>query len=472
MDVRRQSVARFLLGLVLGFLVIGTAGSQDFSGGFPAGNQGQFSRSDLNRAPVSPSTGSATGSQFPSGGTVGSNSPGVMTGESTFRPPTANDAPFATPESNTIQWVNGKHLDAALRQAAATNKPILLHFWNERCRPCMELEQFVFPNPVLAQTINDNFIPVKVNTMETPQIHRKYGVNRWPWDVFLAPSGAKLLDRPSPSTVTRYIDQVKTASRLHDNFLKYTASQTTQLNQQHARSTSNAPTTFDQKSAFEQNTAASTPPFVSTSGGQADRSAASGFAVRPQGSTRAEPPQVTGTSNSSTIHFQPKSGPSRVVNEFFKQKPQGSSAAATNSGGPAAPSAGTVPAGPTLGMEGYCPVSMLRERRKVRGDRKWGCIHRGKVYFFVNESYRDIFMKDPDRYAPVLGGYDVVIYRETGKLVEGKTVHGGFLGTGDNKVIFLFANEENKQKFKFDREGQYIQAARMATRNAGENWLR
>lgn len=94
------------------------------------------------------------------------------------------------------------------------------------------------------------------------------------------------------------------------------------------------------------------------------------------------------------------------------------------------------------------------------------------MYFFVNESYRDIFMKDPDRYAPVLGGYDVVIYRETGKLVEGKTVHGGFLGTGDNKVIFLFANEENKQKFKFDREGQYIQAARMATRNAGENWLR
>ncbi|MFD2787498.1 thioredoxin family protein [Hymenobacter rubripertinctus] len=64
--------------------------------------------------------------------------------------PTATTA--ATPTWNTT-------LDAALRQAKATNKPVLAVFsGSDWCKPCIMLKQEVFDKPEFEQFAKDNFV--------------------------------------------------------------------------------------------------------------------------------------------------------------------------------------------------------------------------------------------------------------------------------------------------------------------------
>ena len=77
------------------------------------------------------------------------------------------------------------------------------------------------------------------------------------------------------------------------------------------------------------------------------------------------------------------------------------------------------------------------------GDRRWGVIHRGRTYLFSGPDERSRFFADPDHYAPVLCGDDVVLMVDHGQFVPGSREHGVFFG---NK-IYLFVDEASLQKF-------------------------
>ena len=373
----------------------------------------------------------------PSGSPPQAGSSNRFHSSSTFQPKTVNQAPFAQDRTPTIQWIEGQHLDRAMKIAMQLNKPLMLHFWNERCAPCMQLEKFVFPNPLLAQAINSQFVPVKVNTMKTPEIHKRFGVSSWPHDVFLAPGGAMLMNRKSPSNAAAYTAQVNSVFKIHQNFSRLASTSPQNGNLQ----TSPNPQPGGSRLLTNDNSLPGNPP--------------------PNPLGLAQP-------KSSTPQVESRANQQRTVENRYVQQPGVETANSTRTG-----NVGTEnPQLPPLGLEGYCPVTLLREIRKVPGSREWGCIHRGKLYFFTNQSYREIFLKNPDRYAPVLAGYDVVIFRDSGQLVEGKSIYGGFVGEGENRLVFLFSSLENKQKFIGDKSGRYLEAARLATRNRAENWLR
>lgn len=426
MDVKKGMVVAGL-GAVIFVLLNDTAHAQFSNSRFqPAGSPSVNSSS-------SGTNGTSSGFQ---------TNPASKRGQSSFSARTQNQSPFAGPNTDKIKWMNGKNLEQAFKLAAQQNKPVMLHFWNEKCQPCLALEQFVFPNPLLAQAINSQFIPVKVNTLETPEVHRKYNVTRWPWDVFISPNGLELSRRQSPNNAAQYVQYIHSVAKMQQSF--------TNLTTHHSKPNASA------GNALAVNNAAmpkSNQQFVSNSSFSTQD-------TRGQlGSADGKNP-VRYNGQSNTVNFQGSPGPAQVTNKFFK-------------GGQAAPNpAAANEAKVTVGLEGYCPVTMLREVKKVLGSKEFGCVHRGKLYFFANQSYRDIFLKDPDRYAPVLAGYDVVIYRETGRLVEGKTEFGGFVGQNDNRVVFLFASKENKLKFISDKQGRYVETARIATKNTKENWLR
>jgi len=112
---------------------------------------------------------------------------------------------------------------------------------------------------------------------------------------------------------------------------------------------------------------------------------------------------------------------------------------------------------PTLGLQGFCPVTLFRDRVWQEGDRAFGCFHRGRLYLFCTANHRDEFRRSPDDFAPVLSGYDPVIFAEEGRLVEGKREHGRFV---DDRII-LFAEEATFEKFRVNTM-PYIQAVRQA----------
>ena len=52
---------------------------------------------------------------------------------------------------------------------------------------------------------------------------------------------------------------------------------------------------------------------------------------------------------------------------------------------------------------GYSPVSYFEVGMPELGDPQWTAIHDGNEYWFTSQSQRDLFVAEPERYAPVFG---------------------------------------------------------------------
>ena len=126
-----------------------------------------------------------------------------------------------------------------------------------------------------------------------------------------------------------------------------------------------------------------------------------------------------------------------------------------------------------MGLEGYCCVSLMEHQKWVKGDRQWGCIHRGRLFLFASREFRNRFQQSPDMFSPLLGGADPVAYHAQGSLTDGMRKHGVFYGEDDGPaVIVLFANAENRAKFEAT-PAEYLRTVRQAmSRVDGELRLR
>ncbi len=110
------------------------------------------------------------------------------------------------------------------------------------------------------------------------------------------------------------------------------------------------------------------------------------------------------------------------------------------------------PAAPPLGLDGFCPVTLVERsntapddpRCWVRGDPRWGVVHRGITYLFLGPGEQKRFLTNPDRFAPALSGNDAVLAFDKGQLVRGRREFGIFF----DKRMYLFANGETLERFQ------------------------
>ena len=85
----------------------------------------------------------------------------------------------------------------ALERAKSEDKPILLSVGYSACHWCHVMERESFENPEIAKLMNDNFVSIKVDREERPDIDSIYmsavqamtGHGGWPMTVFLTPEG-------------------------------------------------------------------------------------------------------------------------------------------------------------------------------------------------------------------------------------------------------------------------------------------
>jgi len=119
---------------------------------------------------------------------------------------------------------------------------------------------------------------------------------------------------------------------------------------------------------------------------------------------------------------------------------------------------------PPLGLDGYCPVQLIGDMLRGQyqwtlGDRRWGAIHRGRTYLFSSQEHQQRFLAEPDRYAPVLAGNDIVLALEGQQSVSGHREHGVLY---DNR-IYLFVDEASLEKFS-KAPNRYAKAMLQASR--------
>ena len=93
---------------------------------------------------------------------------------------------------NWHEWGN-----AAFARAKSEDKPILLDIGAVWCHWCHVIDRESYENPEIAKIINENFVPIKVDRDERPDVDSRYqsaisalsGQGGWPLTGFLLPNG-------------------------------------------------------------------------------------------------------------------------------------------------------------------------------------------------------------------------------------------------------------------------------------------
>jgi protein disulfide-isomerase len=120
-----------------------------------------------------------------------------------------------------------------------------------------------------------------------------------------------------------------------------------------------------------------------------------------------------------------------------------------------------------MGLDGYCPVTLKQERRWVVGDKRYGIVHRGRLYLFAGSQQQQQFWTNPDAYSPVLSGIDPVLALDNGASVPGQREHGVEYGG----QMYLFSSEATLQHFSRNPE-RYAGGVRQAMQATGGTTLR
>lgn len=361
--------------------------------------------------------------------------------------------PVAAAGQQPIHWQ--PTLESAKRLAAQTNRLVLIHFWADWCEPCQIMDRDVFSQPSVARAVEGNYVPVRINADYFPTTCTQYGVTLLPTDIIITPEGQRIEKLRGPTSASEYVARLNRVAaaimrpaaeaygRAPDGQVPPAAGGRGYRPPAGAGyQDPNAQGQPDPRYADyynRQRQAAASPPYLSDH--------------RPPVDARAGQP------------LQPRL-PAAAPGQG---DPRESIAASSNAGPVAQPPSVVPPSnGSPLGLDGYCPVQLNDDMkanvpRWTVGDRRWGAIHRGRTYLFSGGEQQRRFLADPDRYAPVLSGNDVVMAIELGQAAAGRREHGVLY----NGNVYLFASEASLEKFSRIPEHyarQILQAMRPGTR--------
>lgn len=379
-------------------------------------------------------------------------------------------ATLASGQSQGVAWRTD--LDAARAEAKQTGKLVLAHFWTESCGPCRQLEARVFAQPSVALAISHEYVPVKINAEESPEIARTFGVTRVPTDAVVTPDGQLVKAFVSPATPMDYIGVVSrlAASYKAQSGRKYNTVAATapvknnlqRATQQQQHPTSQAAPAFNEAYAQlmaaaspapatppTQQPVATTPPTANPYAAQAPIAQAPPVVQNPVSQVSAAAPPMVRQSVPVTPEFPAKPGP-RVVASAAVQLPAGS---------------------PPLGFEGYCPVTLKAENRWATGDVRFGAIHRGRTYLFTSAEAQRQFLSSPDVYSPVLSGADPVVAVDERRSVTGSRDFGVEYPASGGR-FYLFSSEESLEKFWRDPSAYAQGAERVAALPVRDSFIR
>jgi len=364
-----------------------------------------------------------------------------------------------------IAW-EGKLRDAHAK-AKRESKLMLLHFYSDNCVWCDRLEEGAFRSQSVIQTINDNFVPVKIHGTENKKLAEMFKVSAFPTDVVVTTDGKALAHSVSPQQPDRYIAMLATARKAFVQGKTMLAGgkqprRTTEASQPeepagpNARDVAAAPKqptqqtapsaakiAAGQKTQLPGNAAAQIPP-TSTLGGTPDRSSATvnQFAM-PSDPELGVQASLAGVRTEGMSLSEPKpSADNSADNSADKNDTKSASGNHGNR--------------PELAIDGYCPVSVVRDEKWIEGKPEFGVIHLGKLYVFASEEAMNTFLNDPLPYTPMLNGIDVVHFFEEHKIVPGRR-EWGVIDPIHNRMFF-FADEEAMVHFENEFQ-RYLDAA-------------
>ena len=99
---------------------------------------------------------------------------------------------------------------------------------------------------------------------------------------------------------------------------------------------------------------------------------------------------------------------------------------------------------PKVGLDGYCPVCVVEMKQWMKGSPDHQVVYDGRTYCFPGPKQKKMFLSNPLKYAPALGGDCIVCYAKMGKRMPGSVRHA----TLRRGRVYLFPGAEQKAEFK------------------------
>jgi thiol-disulfide isomerase/thioredoxin len=331
-----------------------------------------------------------------------------------------------------IAWVTD--LNEGMQLAKIHNKPLMLHFYGDHCPPCRMLDAKAFRNRDLILALNDNVIAVKINADRRRDVAQNYQVTRWPTDVFLHADGTVIergVSNQDPQAYARTVARV--AQRHRDWALAQVASREAKERQE--RHVATRDLSLFRSKIFSQATKQKTPVKVSSAEWKRDEPAPEKIATQRQ---RAEPERVQVIDVAAQLR-EPSNSTTDPALHSEDQRAQQLDALAS------------IP-----GLDGFCPVSLqdylklppeaqATQSPWVPGKEAYSVRHRGRVYQCVSEEARQRLLREPDGFAPIFSGLDLVEFARSGQFVNGRCEFG-FIEQNSGR-IFLFSAQTHHDEF-------------------------
>jgi YHS domain-containing protein len=368
--------------------------------------------------------------------------------------------------------------DAARAEAQRNQRLLLVHFYGDHCPPCGLMAADVFSRQDVSDSLEQDFVPVKIDSTKNIPLARQLGVRAIPCDVVLLPDGRIVERREGRIVAERYMEYLQLVANefLHRQPIQKSSPQQTET------AIAQATPSVTQPSAAPALSVATVQPQVAA---PFEPNGMAGTVVRQQPSDRpliapAPPQEVVpvspfanavalqqpdqtsqATQAIQTIQPVPTTPPVAasatdlplpapvsvplssapvVEQQVVSQSPVVTNQPVTSS--QAANALATTVEIP-LGLEGYCPVELSEHEHWVPGNPLYYGMYRGQIYRFSSEFALALFDKDPARYAPIAGGDDIVLMVDRNKKQPGVRKFGAWF----NNRVYLFAGQESFEAF-------------------------
>ena len=109
--------------------------------------------------------------------------------------------------NDAVHWAGD--FKQACDVAAQQKRLVLLHFYSDNCPPCVRFDKEVFNQPQVAEAVERYCVPVKVHVEQSPELARKYNIQRWPTDVIVTPAGLEVFRTVGFRGATEYTAMVE-----------------------------------------------------------------------------------------------------------------------------------------------------------------------------------------------------------------------------------------------------------------------
>ena len=303
-------------------------------------------------------------------------------------------APSATASTNRtvdqIPWLN--NLEQAQALAAQTNQPIFIHFVQDGCPACEFAATQTFQNRQLIATIHSQFIPVRINISQADVVRQRFKIKQTPTDVILDTNQEVFYRELTVFDPMQYVGILDTLEiAVLDDLAISTGIE--------FEPTDTPETTID----VAGDIAHVNESFVATAS----------YPDQHQQQTRTQVSTIT-------VRAQPTKT--------------------------------------SLGLDGYCCVSLTNldgtAATWVKGKPHIGIKHRDRIYLFSNPQNLQLFISNPDKFSPVLSGFDPVLFTDHRRLIDGQRKYG----VAYKNRLYLFQNEYTLRAF-WNSPDRYAKAA-------------